>query len=103
MNVSTDSQHPHATCALLVLETVPLLVSKRVRSKDQLQGSGNCRDSLRMVKYTHIPLSEIQTRTPVYGVVAFVVSTHCVCTTAEINSGIFSGEIGLLEIRQLLN
>jgi hypothetical protein len=73
VNVSTDRQHPYATCALLVRDAVPLLVSKRVRSKDQLQGSGNCRDSVRMVKYTHIPLSEIQTRLRMYGAVAFVV------------------------------
>jgi len=69
-------QRPHATCAFLVLEAVPPLVSKRVRSKDQLQGSGNCRDSVKMVQYTHIPLFEIQTRTRLYGAVAFVVSTH---------------------------
>jgi hypothetical protein len=103
VNVSTDRQCPHATCAFLVLETVPLLVSKRVRNKDQLQGSGNGRDSARMVKYAHIPLSEIPIRTRVYGAVVFEVSKHYVFITAAINSGIFSGEIGLLEIRQLLN
>jgi hypothetical protein len=96
-------QRPHATCALLALDAVPLLVSKRVRSKDQLQGSGNCRDSVRMPKYTHIPLYEIQTRTRVNGAVAFVVSTHYGFVSTEINSGISSGEIVLLETRQLLN
>jgi len=58
---------------------------------------------VRRVKYTRIPLSEIQTRKRVYGAVALVVSKHYVFITTDINSGIFSGEIVLLEIYQLLN
>ena len=61
------------------------------------------REGYGVSKYTHIPLSETETRTRVYEAVAFVVSTHYVFITTEINSGVFSGEIGLLEIRQLLN
>jgi len=58
---------------------------------------------VKRVKYTRIPLSEIQIRKGAYGAVALVVSKHYVFKTTDINSGIFSGEIVLLEMYQLLN